>query len=875
MYLVHSLTTEHTDQPIGLWTAEPRFGWFSTPTEEAGSVSGPRSAQILVASTPEVLAGDAGDLWDSGMIPCSNSPTVTYAGTPLGSRQRCWWKVRVADAEGNVGAWSEPSLFELSLLRSEDWQADWIARPGSTGAGALYFRRAFELDQTVTRARLYVAGLGWVEPRLNGVRVGRAVLDPVTTDISKRIPFRTYDVTRLLRMGVNVLGCVVGHGWGGDQKLCAQLEISLADGTEMLLCTGKGNAGGWTVYQGPIIEDAIYDGETYDARLERLGWDSEDSLANPEPMRQLVHAMMIDGPGGELEPAPLEPIEVVETRRGVNLSEVKPSVFVLDTGQNSAGWLRIHVDGPEGTKITLRYAESVYPDGVVNQENLQSARATDHYILNANGSQTWEPSFTYHGYRYVQIEGWPGSPSLDDLEVRIVRTAMAQRGRLSCSDELVQSISDAVYWTEASNVHGVPTDCPQRNERMGWLNDMAARSEELVHTFDTRKFLPWFVTQIADTQDEFGAIADTAPFRYGSRPADPVSVCYALIPWLLIKHHGDVRTAERHYDGIRHWFDYLTSRSEDGILSYSYYGDWAPPISEGIPGSRGSSARPANTPGPLTSTAHYYYTGRLLIKLARAIGRHDEAAALGQVVSQIKAAFHARFWSGPSTGYGTGNQASNTLALYFDLVPDQFVADTVDALVADIHKRDSHLSTGNLCTKYVLEVLSKHGHCELAVDLVRQTTYPSWGYMLENGATTIWERWEFATGPEMNSHNHPMYGSVGAWLYRWLAGIQVGDDAVGMSKITIRPHLTRQLDSVSAELSTVRGPLASSWRRDAGAVTLALDIPVGVEAELILPADAPDKITIDDAHCSVDHTVPIVVRPGRHRIALSEQEAAV
>jgi alpha-L-rhamnosidase len=834
--------------------------------------------QVLVASDPDILASDRADLWDTGMITTPAAVRVTYAGQPLTSRQRCWWKVRLWDGDGHVGDWSDSSWFELSLLEPSDWKVGWTARPGSIGAGALYLRQAFELDQPAVRARLYVTGLGWVEPRLNGHRVGSTLLDPVTTDVTKRVPFRTYDVTDLLRLGVNVLGGVLGHGWGGGQKLCAQLEVRLADGTDMLVGTGGVGAGSsmWVAYQGPIVEDSIYDGETYDARFERPGWDCEGSgLPDPGPMRDLQAAMVVEGPGGVLEPAPLEPIEVVETHRGVALTEAAPGVFVLDTGQNAAGWLRITVDGPEGTEITLRYAESLYPDGTVNQENLRAARATDRLIVNGSGRRTWEPSFTYHGYRYVQIEGWPGRPSLDDLEVRIVRTAMARRARFTCSDDLIQSISDSVYWTEASNVHGVPTDCPQRNERMGWLNDMAARSEELVHTFDTRRFLPWFVTNIADTQDELGAIADTVPFRFGSRPADPVSVCYALIPWLLIKHHGDFGTAERHYDGIRRWFDYLTSRSEDGILSYSYYGDWAPPVSEGLQGSRGFDAIPANTPGPLTSTAHYYYTGRLLIRLAQAIGRHDQVAALEPVVAQIGTAFHDKFWAGPTIGYGTGNQASNSLALYFGLVPEEFVSDTVNALVCDIRRRNTHLSTGNLCTKYMLEVLADHGHAELAVDLIRQTTYPSWGYMLQNGATTIWERWELATGGGMNSHNHPMYASVGAWLYRWLAGIQVPDDAVGMSKITIRPHLTPQLDEVAARLDTVHGALASGWRRDGAEVTITVDIPIGVEAQVLLPPTAPGTIALEGADSVDDHASPLTLQTGHHQITLSGQGAMV
>ena len=846
MFAAARLRCEFVEHALGLGTARPRLSWQASSPEDGRTVTG---YQVLVASAAQLLEANVGDLWDSGRRVASQAPLVEYDGSALRSRQRAWWKVRLWDDLGRPGPFSEPDWFELALLESTDWVAEWLGHAGSSSGGALYLRRPFTLDTAPASARLYVTGLGWYEAYLNGHKVGGAVLDPAPTDTGKRVQYATHDVTDLLKAGGNVLGGVLGHGWSGTQKLLAQLEVTLTDGSTVVIATGNHfDIDGWMAFRGPIVEDSIYDGETYDSRLENQHWTLADPPFTAAPMRELFHAMRVEAPGGVLEARPQEPIEVVDTLRVASVTRPAPGVRVVDTGQNLAGWLRLSADGPSGTTITLRYAESLTADGFVDQGNLRSARACDTLILNGRGRQRWEPAFTYHGFRYVQIEGYPGELDASDVEVRVVRSAMQVRGGFESDNELVNAISKAVHWTEVSNVHGVPTDCPQRNERMGWLNDLAARSEELVHTFDTARFLPKWVQDIADTQDDAGAIADTAPYHFGARPADPVSVCFALIPWLLVTHHGDLRTAETHYEAIRRWYDYLTSRAEAGIVSYSYYGDWAPPAGEALTSADGISAVAAHTPGELISTAHYYLTGVLVQRLATVLGREAEAADLAARVASTAAAFHAAFYN-EGVGYGSGNQACNAVALEFGLVPRAHVEETVAALVADIRAHDNHLTTGNLCTRYVLETLVEHGHGELALAVVTRTDYPSWGYMLANGATTIWERWEYATGGGMNSHNHPMYASVGAWFYRRLAGIQVPDDAVGLSRVVVRPPLDLSLGRAAATLDTVRGPLAASWTRHDDEAVIDLTIPQGARADLDLPrgwtltAPSPDAVS--------------------------------
>lgn len=833
MFRINDLRCEYAANPLGIDTPRPRFSWRLDHDERGQAQT---AYHILVASSLDLLASDMGDLWDSGRRTDAALPVIEYAGVPLASRQRAYWKVRAWDMQSRVSAFSEPARFEMSLLEPGDWRADWIGFPAGWNGKALYFRESFHVDKAVERARAYVCGLGWHELSVNGRKVGERVLEPAQTDFSKRVLYTTYDIGDMLRPGLNVAGVSVGNGWYGTPKLLAQIEIQYADGSTQQVITGKWNAGGgqWRVGVGPIIENSIYDGEVYDARLERPGWDMPEGFNVAYPGRE-AGAMVASAPGGQVVSAMLEPVEIVETRRVVEMRQPKPGVYVFDVGQNLAGWARLTGQAERGTTVTLRFAESLYDDGTVNQENLRAAQARDIYIFKGEGVETWEPRFTYHGFRYVQLEGFPGEPTLDTLAIRVVRSAVDVRGQFESDHDLINGIHRAICWTEVSNLHGVPTDCPQRDERMGWLNDMAARSEELVQNFDMARLLPKWLDDIADTQNAEGAVADTAPFRWGSSPGDPVVVCYLLIPSLLYAHHGDQRTLERHYDGMRRWVDFLTSCAEDHIVSYSWIGDWAPPIAEGVAGSVGSSAVAKNTPGPLVSTAYYAYAASLFARIARILGRDIDAAVYETLFENIRAAFNDRFWDEAKGGYGTNNQACNTLALYMGLTPEDRRERTLANLMRDIHEHDIHLTTGNLTTKYIFEVLTDAGHGDLAFALATQTTYPSWGYMLANGATTIWERWEQQTGGGMNSHNHPMYGSIGAWFYRALAGIRITPDVPGCAHLTINPLMPKGLNRASGSLKTVRGVIESAWERAGEGYRLRVRVPVGSQADVTLP----------------------------------------
>jgi len=830
MLTTHTLRCEYAENPLGLDTAVPRLSWqLSAPRRGARQTA----YQVRAASTLEGLNAGECDLWDSGRLE-SSSQMVDYAGRGLAGMDTCWWQVRAWDEEGQPGDFSAPACFEMGLA-AEDWEAEWIGCPGAWINRAIYFRRAFVLKKPARKARVYMVGLGWSELSINGQRPNQRVLDPAQTDYSKRMLYSVDAVEGLLREGQNVIGVLAGNGWYGTVRLLLQLEIEYADGSRERIVSKAGWHEPWLAAPGPILENSVYDGEVYDARLEKAGWAEPGYEAR---FPEWLNAFGADGPGGILEPAMLEPVRVTDTIAARQVSQPRPGIYVFDLGQNMAGWARIHVRGEAGQRVSLLYAESLYLDGMVNQENLRSAKACDVYILKGGGEETWEPRFTYHGFRYIQVEGYPGEPDLDAVEGRVVHSGVAAAGSFACSNELLNRVHKMIWWTEAGNLHSIPTDCPQRDERMGWLNDLAARSEEALHNFDLARLFAKFSADISDTQDRFGAISDTAPFRWGRRPADPVSVCYLLIPWLLYTHYGDQRTMARHYDGMKRWVNFLTSCAEDGILRYSYYGDWAPPIGEGTAGSLGDSAVSASTPGALISTACYAYSARLLAQIANVLGKKRDAAAYLRLSETISADFNDAFWDEAAGGYGSNNQSCNAIALYMGLAPEERRDQTAANLVRAVEAHGWHLTTGNICTKYLLEALTSAGRADVAYTLAAQETYPSWGYMLAGGATTLWERWEHATGGGMNSHNHPMMGSVGAWFFRALAGIRAHPGGAGFTRFSLRPEIVSGLDWVEAELNTVRGRVACAWRREGEQLALSVEVPPGSSARVAIPCQS-------------------------------------
>jgi alpha-L-rhamnosidase len=796
------LRCEYLENPLGIDTPRPRFFWVLAHAERGQRQS---ACRILVSTKPDDAAGD---LWDSGRLASAQSTQVAYAGRPLESGRSYYWKVQYWDKDGRESPWSETASFDTGLFARDDWKnAKWIR-------GRSLFRREFAVPGKVVRARAYLSGLGYSELYLNGYKVGGSVLDPAWTTYDKRVLYVTHDVTRYLREGPNVAAAQLGHGWYKARALLLRLAVELEDGRTVDVLSD----GAWTTADGPVVSDNVYNGETYDARLETSGW------ARPGfDDRSWSKAEEFAGPSGVLSAQLMPPIRVVDTIVPLAMTNPKPGLFVFDLGQNFAGWARLRVRGPRGTAVRLRFAELLYPDGTLNVENLRGARAEDVYILKGEGEEVWEPRFTYHGFRFVELAGFPGTPGLETIRGRVVRTAVRSAGSFACSKPVLNQLQRIIVWGQSSNLHSIPTDCCQRDERMGWMGDAQGTAEEAIYNFDMAAFYTNFLRDIRDVQDEAGTITDTVPHIWGSRPADPAwGTAYPLIAWYMYRYYGDRRILEDHYEGIKKYVEFLQSKAEGGLLlKYSYYGDWV---------------AVEKCPGEIVSSFYYYYDVKILADAARVLGRAADAAAYDKLAGQIKAAFHKAYFN-PRTGdYGDGTQTANTLALFLGLAPEDARGRAWGRLFDDIvYRHDSHLTTGIIGTKYLMELLTQTGAADLAYDIAVKTDYPSWGYMIANGATTLWELWQKREGPSMNSHNHPMFGSVGAWLYKALGGIALADDAAGFEKILFRPRMVRDLAYAAASTRTVRGDVACAWSRTEKSVRVEVTVPVGSAAEVRLP----------------------------------------
>lgn len=859
---VGALKCEYRANPLGLDTPQPRLSWV---LESNARGEGQTAYQILAATTPDKLSEGQTDLWDSGKVVSSDSVQVAYAGTPLRSGQRTHWKVRVWDRSGSPSEYSRQAWWEMALLSPQDWRAQWIQRksagPRSVEQAfddhpAPLFRKEFTLDKEIARARAYVSGLGYYELRLNGERVGDHVLDPGWTAYAKRVLYSTYDVTAQLARGRNAVAVMLGNGWfnplplamwgrirpgdaltTGEPRVLVQLVIEFTDGTSQTIVTDDT----WRVAAGPILRNSVYLGEVYDARREQPGWDRagfedghwERAVQAGEPTLGPLRAQ--DAP----------PIRVTRTLQPVKLTEPKPGVFLFDFGQNFSGWARLRVQGPAGTRVRLRSGELLYPDGTLNGMTAvagqikgggkdyrydgvgrpKTAFQLDEYVTRGQGMEVFTPRFTFHGFRYVEVTGFPGRPTLDALEGLRLNSDVLSAGSFECSNEAFNRIQEMVRWTELANLFSVQSDCPHR-EKFGYGGDIVATSDMAMLNFDMARFYAKTAQDFVDAVRPNGGFTETAPYVGISDEglgdmSGPIGwgTAQPLLLGQLHQYYGDRRLLEQQYAATKSWINLLHSRAKDGLLD------------------NGISDHESLVPKPraLTGTAFYYFNVRLFAQMARTLGRDAEATEAEARAERIRAAFNRTFLQ-PGTGrYGAGTQACQAFALHFGLVPAGEKTRAVDVLVRDIletHK--GHLSTGIFGTKYMLSALTGAGRAEVAYDVVNQRTFPGWRHMLERGATTLWEHWEFSDNTY--SHNHPMFGSVSEWFYQALAGIQPASDAVAFDRILLQPQPVRGLSWVKAKYESVRGTVVSEWSREGGRFQWRVRIPPGATATVHLPA---------------------------------------
>lgn len=863
-----NLKCEYSVNPIGIMSKRPCFS-FQVKSMDCSLEQS--SYRLLVAESIESLEAEENCCMDTGLVLSSRTGSIVYSGAPIKSKTRYYWRTKIWAAEGVESNYSPTQWFESGILNKEEWTAKWIGSP-VFGCTSPCFRKDVYIEDNseIVRARAYITGLGYYKISIDGQWLEEQSLRPAFTDINKRVLYNVYDITEFMGKGKHVVGVMLGCGFYNSVhfntphrtlQFMLQLEIELADGTKKNINTDRES--GWVVTaQSPIIENGIYDGEVFDSTKAIGDWNT-DKILKEDINQYFKRPIIMPAPSGKLEFENLEPIIPVKDIAYEKVKQISEDVFVYDLGQNIAGYVKIKVNGKRDTKITLSYSELISSDGTVNKENLRTAKATDVYIMSGDGEESYEPYFTNHGFRYVQVEITNGCANILSLVGRWVRSACEKIGKFQCSNEMLNKLHKAIVYTEGNNLQGLPVDCPQRDERLGWINDAVVRTEEAVYNYDVVKLLSKWINDIHDTQDgTTGAIADTAPhIRYGRYPADPVCSSYFIVPWILYLHYGNANILKEHYEGMKLWNHYIGEQATDFIVEYSSYGDWAGPLNHSIAGSAGIGAVSAITPGELMSTGYYYYNSILLGKIARVLGNSKDEIYYKELANCIKSAFNQHFYNKELQYYGTNSQACNVFPLYLGIVEEKEIPGVVQNVINDIQKNDMHLTTGNLCTKYILEVLTEQGHVDIAYALATVETYPSWGYMLSNGATTIWERFELVeTGElcEMASYNHPMYGSIGAWFYKMLAGIMPDEQETGFTKVIIRPYMPTNLEYVTSSVNTIKGKICVSWTKFENGYNLDVEIPCGSQGSIAF-YNKPD---VDMNHVIITENKAVIWKDG-------------
>lgn len=783
------------------------------------------------------------ELWNSGWVE-STEQSARYAGKVLPRGVRVDFSVMLRDNFGNE---SEEGCDWFIRGDAGDWNAVWIGASEDIRHKPIYFRRDFTVDDETESACLYLCGLGYHKAYLNGIELDISLLDPAHSDYTKTCYYAVVPIDRaLLRQGVNTLGVIVAEGWRrndegmvpkalgerkvaffGPQQLAARLELRTAAG-KVNIDTGDG----WLWTHGAITESNIFNGETYDASCDIPGWNLPGEV--PECFKD---AVILPSPGGKLRPMTLEPIREGLIFRPVEIYRLREGVHIVDFGQNIAGVVRLRLPSrlSRGQTITVAHAEILDENGDLYTAPLREAKATDTYIASGDERDldVWQPMFTYHGFRYVRVEGLELIDPADLCAV-MIHTDLENGSFFSCGSALVNQIHKNIVMTERDNMHSILTDCPQRDERMQWLNDATVRFEETPYNFEIGLMFPKIVRDVIDAQHEDGAFTCCSPYVFGGLPADPVCSSFLIAGREALKFMGDVDTIRTAYAHFEAWEKLLLSRSTDYIVDYSYYGDWAGPGYACAGGEEGAVS--AVTPGQLMSTGYSYFNSMLLADFARLLGMPDAERCWTETAGKIRDAF-LKQWYDPSTGMvATGSQGAHAFALWLDILPEEGRQKTAELMRENLIANDYRITTGNLCSRYLLDMLAKYGFVEDAWKILTREEYPSFGYEIQNEATTIWERFELKKNPGMNSHCHPMYGAAGYWLYAWLCGIRNVRD--GFASFDVDPVYPAGLLHAHAVVDTPRGDLSVKWTRRYGKMHLYVNVPFGCEAHIKAGKDA-------------------------------------
>ncbi len=854
---------EYLENPLGIDERNPRLSWALSATQRGKHQT---AYQILVARTPEELHGENGEAWDSGKVISEKSVGIPYEGVELVSGERYYWCVRVWDERDVHGSYSSPALWSMGMLEEHDWQASWIGL-GSAADDALevpqgdeydeilndlepapYLRREFDIAGKVARATVYATAKGVYETYLNGTRVGDQELTPGWTDYRKRIQYQAYDVTELLTGGANAWGAILGDGWyagyvgmdakrrgahyGKAPRLLAQLVVELADGTRQVI----GSDGYWRSAVGPILYSDLLMGEAYDANQEFPGWDTpgfDDSMWRPVTVESRER--------GVLEAQPSQGIRVTREIPARSVWQVAGDAHVFDLEQNMVGRVRLKARGAAGTRITIRHAEAVNGDGSIYTANLRAARQTDTFVLRGEGEEIFEPRFSFHGFRYVEVTGYPGDPEPDAIVGRVLHSDTPPTGNFECSNELVNQLQSNIRWGQRGNFVSVPTDCPQRDERLGWTGDAQVFAPTACFNMEVAAFFEKWLRDLVDAQSEDGAFPDIAPLldfatMDMSRGAPAWGDAGIVVPWTMYVNYADQRVLERNYPAMERWMEYLRRNNPTLLRENALgnnYGDWLTPG--------------AKTPKEVLATAYWAHDADLMSRISRVLDRQEDAARYARLFDEISQAFNDAYVGLDGSVRGD-TQTCYVLALHMNLLPAEQRPWAAAHLVRLIEENDWHLSTGFAGVSYLCPVLTEAGYPEVAYRLLLEESFPSWGYTIRSGATTIWERWDGWTeengfqSPNMNSFNHYSLGSVGEWLYSYVAGLRRDVAGPGYQRINIAPTPGGGLTYASAEYDSVRGVVRSAWNIDGEGFHLELSLPPNTSARVALPAESTDAV---------------------------------
>ena len=814
---IYDFTTCFINNPVAL-DCLPVFG-YKTDCEQT-------SYKITVTRGGETA-------YDSGVVNCGETVGIRYDGKPLISDSLYEVFLTAYGADGSAAQYA--ASFETGLLNASDWKGVWVNMPANFVGSSLLVRTDFNIEKEVRRARCFVAGLGWHELYVNGAKHGKALLSPAFSDPGKRVLYNTYDVTENLCIGDNVIGIMLGNGWVGQKVLLCQINIEFKDGEKREYHTGEGC---WWARGGEIEENSVYGGEVYNAvKADKLWAMPQERPRWESGWMYLLRAL--NPPAGKLVSGYINDTEKCGEFFPVSQTSVGGGKIVYDFGRNMSGWCRIRVKGKRGGKVTLYYGEDVCADGSVNRLNLRLADCRDVYIASGDGIEEYAPRFTYHGFRYVQAEC--DGVELISISAEHIHTNVRVSGRFECSSDILNRLHNMAVLTELNNLQGVMTDCPQRDERFMWLNDLSSRIFQSVYNLGMERALPKVLDDISDTIDDEGRITDTAPYLTARRPADPVCVCYLLFALRCYEWYGDITTVQKHYGKLKKWTDFLIKHSDGYLMNYFYYGDWVLPfVNDSV-----------HTDNLFVSSAYLYWHIVSMKKLAHICGNDADYAYYESEREKARIALNVRYYNADKKYYDCNTQTANAIALSLGLAPEGDRAEIASNIIRDIKARNYHSACGNQGYRHLFWTMSDMGYADDLIKMIENPEYPGWGYMVACGATTVWERWEKEMQCEMHSFNHPMFSAYDGWFYEYLGGIKLAEDSCGADKLIIAPIAVNSLSYVKSSIDTVRGKVVSDWKKTSNGTEYHIEIPLGVTAELKIAG--AEKQTL--LHGTYDFTV--------------------